>query len=180
MTDMTSISKFLSYVLRHKPEAIGLELDAEGWALVQDVLEKTKDHGYNLTKAIIEEIVDTSDKKRFALSGDGELIRAVQGHSTKTVSIKFKELVPPDVLYHGTAERVLENILHEGLKPSARQYVHLSADKATALNVGKRYGKPVVLKINAKLMHENNFKFYRADNGVWLTNGVPAKFISQA
>lgn len=178
MPNLTSTSKYLSYILRHKPDEIGLELDAQGWASLEELLQKANSYGGSLTRAIIEKIVATSDKKRFAISDDGHFIRAVQGHSTEAVSINFEELVPPDILYHGTAERFWESILREGLKPGARQYVHLSADQSTALSVGTRHGKPVVLKVNAKLMHGENFKFHQAENGVWLTKSVPAKFLS--
>lgn len=177
MLNTTSISKYLSYILRHKPEAIGLALNNQGWASVQELLQKANSNRRILTRAILEEIVNTSEKKRFALSDDGEFIRAVQGHSTESVSINFKELAPPDILYHGTAERFLESILRDGLKPGTRQYVHLSADHATAINVGKRHGKPVVLKINAKLMHGENYKFYQSENGVWLAKRIPGKFL---
>lgn len=177
MSELTSISKFLSYILRHKPEAIGISLDTEGWADVQDIIEKAKTNGHSLSIELIREVVAKNDKKRFALSTDGTHIRAVQGHSTASVELKLEERTPPDILYHGTAERFLEGIRLDGLKPQSRHYVHLSADTETAVKVGQRYGKPVVLKINAKLMHDNGLKFYRAENGVWLTRAVPVEFI---
>lgn len=173
-----AISKFLSYVLRHEPQAIGLILDSEGWANVDALIAAAVQHGHTLNRDLIEQVMTTSDKKRFAFSPDGSSIRAVQGHSTTSVAISFESKVPPAVLYHGTAERFLESILKEGLKPGARQYVHLSQDLQTATNVGQRYGKPVVLTIDAQAMHDQDIKFYQAENGVWLTQRVPPGFIS--
>lgn len=171
-------SKFLSYVLRHEPQAIGLTLDREGWADIAALIAGTKQSGRELDEALIRAVVESSDKKRFAISDDGLRIRAVQGHSTESVAITYAEKVPPEVLYHGTATRFLESILREGLKPGERQYVHLSEDVQTATAVGQRYGKPVVLKIEALRMHQQGFKFSQAENGVWLINYVPAKFLS--
>ncbi len=170
---LTETSKFLSFVLRHEPQAIGLTLDSEGWADVDALIGAAAQHGRALDWALIEQVVATSEKKRFALSADGACIRAVQGHSTSSVAISFAEKVPPAVLYHGTAQRFLESIRKEGLKPGARQYVHLSEDVNTATAVGQRYGKPVVLTVDAKAMHVQGFKFFQAENGVWLTAGVP-------
>ncbi len=171
-------SKLLSFVLRHEPQAIGLALDSEGWADVDALIGAAARHGHTLDRALIEHVVATSEKKRFALSTDGACIRAVQGHSTNSVAISFEETVPPAVLYHGTAQRFLESIRKEGLKPGARQYVHLSEDVNTATAVGQRYGKPVVLTVNAKAMHAQGFKFYQAENGVWLTASVLPKDIA--
>ena len=168
--DYKRISKFLSYILRHKPDAIGLELDAEGWASVQDILDKS-DKG--LTRRRIEQAVEANDKQRFSLSDDGQLIRANQGHSLN-VDLGFKPIEPPEYLYHGTATRFLDSIQEQGLKPRSRQYVHLSADTDTAVKVGQRHGKPVILKLLAKDMHQNGHAFFLAKNGVWLTENVPA------
>lgn len=175
--DHAAVSKFLSYVLRHEPQAIGLALDSEGWANVEALIAGAMQHGHSLDRAMIEQVVATSDKKRFALSPDGSSIRAVQGHSTTSVAISFEEKVPPATLYHGTAERFLESIRREGLKPGERQYVHLSEDVKTATAVGQRYGKPVVLSIAAGDMHEKGLKFSQAQNGVWLTMAVPPQFL---
>lgn len=175
---LTETSKFLSFVLRHEPQAIGLVLDSEGWANVATLIAAAARHGRALDQALIEQVVATSEKKRFALSADGACIRAVQGHSTSSVAISFEEKGPPAVLYHGTAQRFLESIRREGLKPGARQYVHLSEDVNTATAVGQRYGKPVVLTVDAKAMHAKGFKFYQAENGVWLTGLVPPVFLS--
>lgn len=170
-------SKFLSYVLRHEPQAIGLTLDGEGWADISALIDGAKRAGKTIDRDLIQHIVDTSDKKRFTISGDGLRIRAAQGHSTKTVAITYPEKVPPEFLYHGTATRFLESILKGGLRSGERHYVHLSQDEQTAITVGQRYGKPIILKIEALRMHQQGFKFFFADNGVWLTGQVPPEFL---
>lgn len=173
----TEVSKFLSYVLRHQPESIGLTLDSEGWADINSLIACASKENQRLDQQIIQAVVESSDKKRFAISEDGLCIRAVQGHSTQQVDISFKERMPPDFLYHGTATRFLASIREQGLTPQKRQYVHLSTDKDTAFQVGLRYGKPLALKIKALNMFEQGFKFYQADNDVWLTEQVPYQFI---
>lgn len=175
----TDISKFLSYILRHQPEAIGLFLDKEGWAVINDLILLSIKKGYTLDNNLIRNIVNSSDKKRFTISEDGLRIRASQGHSTQHVNIDYKEKVPPCLLYHGTATRFIPTIREQGLLPLSRQYVHLSSDKDTAIQVGQRYGKPVLLKIKALNMYEQNFKFYQAENNVWLTEQVPYQFIQE-
>lgn len=175
---LTEASKFLSYVLRHEPQALGLTLDREGWAPVDALIAAAAQHGRVLDRSLIEQVVTTSEKKRFALSADGSSIRAVQGHSTDSVAISFEEKVPPAVLYHGTATRFLESIRAHGLLPGSRQYVHLSEEMQTARSVGQRHGKPVVLTITAGVMHAQGFKFHQAQNGVWLTANVPLAFIA--
>jgi len=174
---LTEISKFLSYVLRHQPEVIGITLDREGWVDISALIAAAAKDGKQLDLNLIQTVVATSDKKRFAISEDGLRIRAVQGHSTKSVDISYVEKVPPEFLYHGTAMRFLNSIRKEGLLPSSRQYVHLSQDEQTALAVGQRHGKPVVLTIATSTMHQQGFKFYQADNGVWLTDQVPPEFL---
>ncbi|MEK6747628.1 MAG: RNA 2'-phosphotransferase [Pseudomonadota bacterium] len=171
-------SKFLSYVLRHEPQAIGITLDCEGWADIAALIEGARQAGKTIDRDLIQQVVDTSDKKRFSISEDGLRIRAAQGHSTKTVAIIYPEKVPPEFLYHGTATRFLESILKGGLRPGKRHYVHLSQDEQTATAVGQRYGKPTVLKIEALRMHQQGFKFFLADNGVWLTDQVPPEFLT--
>lgn len=171
-------SKFLSYVLRHEPEAIGLKLDDQGWASVDELVQRAAISGQHLDAALVEEVVRTSDKKRFTLSEDGLRIRAAQGHSTTSVSIDHIEAVPPAVLYHGTAVRHVESIRREGLRAGTRHHVHLSGDEATALRVGARHGKPVILLVRADQMHAAGFKFFQSDNGVWLTASVPPQFLN--
>lgn len=173
----TETGKFLSYVLRHKPQAIGLTLDREGWADIGALVTCAKESGRELNESLIRKVVESNDKKRFAISEDGLYIRAVQGHSTDTVSISYAEQVPPEVLYHGTATRFLESIMREGLKPGKRHYVHLSQEVQTAIAVGQRYGDPIVLKIEALRMHREGFKFFQAENGVWLVRNAPRQYI---
>jgi putative RNA 2'-phosphotransferase len=171
------ISKFLSFVLRHQPAAIGIVLDLEGWTDIATLTAAAAKDGKQLDRDSIQAVVATSDKKRFAISEDGLRIRAVQGHSTDSVDINYVEKVPPKFLYHGTATRFIESIRSHGLQPGSRKYVHLSQDEKTALAVGQRHGKPVVLKLEALLMHEQGFKFFQADNGVWLTSAIPMALI---
>lgn len=176
-TNLTETSKFLSYILRHEPQAIGLILDNEGWANIDELIALANQSGKLLDRELIQQVVDTSDKKRFTMSEDGLRIRAAQGHSTDSVAITYPEKTPPEFLYHGTATRFVESIRKEGLKPGERHYVHLSEQVKTATEVGQRYGTPQVLIIAAMMMHKAGFKFYLADNGVWLTESVPVRFI---
>ena len=171
--DIKKISKYLSFILRHQPDSIGLELSDEGWADINELIEKTKK--FQLTEELINTVVETNDKKRFLLSDDGLRIKANQGHSVK-VKLELEPMTPPDVLLHGTAERFLESILREGLTKQQRHHVHLSETQKTALSVGARYGKPVLLKVDSKLMHEEGFKFFKTDNDVWLVVHVPVKY----
>ncbi|TVT77147.1 MAG: RNA 2'-phosphotransferase [Denitromonas halophila] len=171
-------SKLLSYVLRHKPQSIGLTLDREGWADIAALIVGALRSGYELDETLLRTVVESSDKKRFALSDDGLRIRAVQGHSMEGVSITYAEKAPPEVLYHGTATRFIKSIMREGLKPGERQYVHLSEDVQTATAVGQRYGEPVVLRIESLRMYQQGFKFFQAENEVWLTARVPASFVA--
>lgn len=171
------ISKYLSYILRHHPQSIHLKLDAQGWADISMLL-KNSSSDIKLNRKKLEYIVRTNDKKRFQISEDGLKIRAVQGHSTPQVDISFKTKIPPDVLYHGTAERFVSSILNQGLLKQNRQYVHLSEHYDTACTVGKRYGKPHIFKVDAKLMHQEGFEFLQAENGVWLIKHVPPIFLS--
>lgn len=174
--NLTKVSKFLSLVLRHKPDAIGLTLNAEGWASISELISKSQPQ-MPLTKELIEQVVTTSDKQRFKLSDDGLMIRANQGHSIK-VDLKLSPKEPPAILYHGTASRFMDSINQEGLKPGQRHHVHLSTDIATATAVGKRYGKVVILEINAEAMNKQGYKFFLSDNNVWLTEKVPPEFIN--
>jgi putative RNA 2'-phosphotransferase len=174
---LTETSKFLSYVLRHSPQALGLELDSEGWADVDTLITHAASQGRSLSVSLIQEVVSTNDKKRFSLSTDGKRIRAVQGHSTPQVCIQHTEKEPPEWLYHGTASRFLDSIRQQGLLAGSRHHVHLSNDAQAARSVGQRHGKPFVLKVRALMMHKQGYRFFQADNGVWLTEHVPAPFI---
>ncbi|MEZ4960702.1 MAG: RNA 2'-phosphotransferase [Saprospiraceae bacterium] len=178
MKDIIRLSKFLSFVLRHRPEKIGLALDANGWAEVTDLLEKMNQNGYQIDPQLLVQVVETSDKQRFALSADGTMIRANQGHSVQ-VDLGLKPIVPPELLFHGTATKNLNSIHKLGLQKGKRHHVHLSADKATAAKVGGRHGKAVVLKIMAGKMHQSGHLFYRSENGIWLAEAVPVEFIER-
>jgi len=170
------ISKFLSLVLRHDPARIGLQLDEAGWASVEALLAAAAAHGVALTRDGLLEIVATSDKQRFALSPDGARIRANQGHSIE-IDLQLPPREPPERLYHGTIGAALQGIREHGLLRGERQHVHLSHDVPTATAVGRRRGAPVILTIRAADMHAAGYAFYCADNGVWLTEHVPARFI---
>jgi putative RNA 2'-phosphotransferase len=174
--DSLKLSKFISYILRHKPDSIGLTLDSQGWALIDELIDKSNASGTVFGRVDLLKMVDGNDKKRFSISGDGQRIRAAQGHSVR-VELGLVAQEPPHVLYHGTATRFVSSILAEGLKPQSRQQVHLSADETTAHRVGQRHGKPAILTVEAALMHEEGFKFFLADNGVWLTDHVPPAFL---
>lgn len=173
---ITRTSKFLSFVLRHKPEAIGLTLDDTGWVEVDELITRANANGEKLTRELIERVVAENDKKRFTLSEDGKRIRAAQGHSVY-VELGLSPKEPPEILYHGTATRFLDSIRAKGLIAGSRQHVHLSRDEATATKVGQRHGKPVVLRITAGEMLRAGNKFYLSENGVWLTESVPVEFI---
>lgn len=165
-------SKFLSKVLRHAPESVGLRLDEAGWVDVDDLLAAAARAGVALNRPTLERVIAENDKKRFALSGDGVRIRASQGHSV-AVELGLTPLEPPEVLFHGTADRNVESIRAQGLVPGRRTHVHLSADEATAVNVGRRHGRPVVLRVQAGELHRAGHPFFRSENGVWLTAAVP-------
>lgn len=172
------ISKFISLVLRHEPQRIGIELDVGGWVAIEDLIAKTRLAGIDLDHGLLLAVVAESDKKRFTLSEDGQRIRAAQGHSVP-VDLGLLPAAPPELLFHGTAVVSLDAILREGLKPQARQKVHLSADAITADRVGQRHGKPVVLTVAAGRMIADGLLFWKADNGVWLTDAVPPTYLSR-
>lgn len=169
-------SKFLSLVLRHQPEVIGITLSQDGWADIDELIEKSRRKNVVLTHDSIMEIVTTSDKQRFKVSEDGGRIRANQGHSV-SVDVGLSEQVPPETLFHGTADRFIVSIREEGLRPGSRQHVHLSVDQATAMKVGARHGKPIVLIIRSGVMHRDGSRFFRSENGVWLVQHVPVKYL---
>ncbi|NWJ23883.1 RNA 2'-phosphotransferase [Rhizobium sp. RM] len=173
----TNTSKFLSYVLRHAPQSIGLTLDGQGWAEVDDLLAKANEAGTSIDETTLRTIVAESDKKRFTLSDDGRRIRAAQGHSV-VVDLGQPPVAPPSTLFHGTATRFFDVIMLQGLRAGSRQHVHLSADRATAYAVGQRHGKPAILIVNSGRMHADGYSFYQADNGVWLTDAVPVAYLA--
>lgn len=175
--DLATLSKFLSYVLRHRPDSIGLTLDVQGWAGIDELIGLANRHGHTFDYSHLFTVVSHNDKQRFCFSEDGLKIRANQGHSF-TVDLALTAKQPPEVLYHGTATRFLTAILAEGLKSQGRQQVHLSHEKATAIRVGQRHGKPVVLEVAAAIMQLQGYVFYLSDNQVWLTDSVPAKYLT--
>ncbi len=168
---LTTISKMIALILRHKPETIGITLDEHGWANVDELLK-----GVGIYMDTLELIVNTDDKQRYSFNEDKTLIRANQGHSVP-VDVELEEVKPPEFLWHGTGEKYARSICAEGLIPKSRLYVHLSLGKETAIDVGKRHGKPVLFRIPALKMYENGYKFYLSKNGVWLTKRVPAEYL---
>jgi putative RNA 2'-phosphotransferase len=174
---LAKLSKFLSFVLRHQPDAIGIKLDANGWVRIDELVEKCRARGEPLTRDVLEEIVTTSEKQRFSISEDGLRIRANQGHSVE-VDLALEPKEPPEFLFHGTVARSIPSIRSKGLTRMQRHHVHLSSDQATARAVGMRRGKPVVLRIEAARMHREGCQFFLSDNGVWLTDSVPPEYIA--
>ena len=171
-----SASKFLSLVLRHEPGAIGLVLDDAGWVEVDVLLDALARHGKPMERSALERLVRENDKQRFAFSADGRRIRASQGHSVEVV-LGYVASAPPELLYHGTVERFLDAIRVEGLRRGARHHVHLSATRDVATSVGSRRGRPIVVEVEAGAMAREGFEFFRSENGVWLTDHVPARFL---
>ena len=174
-TSLTSTSRFISLILRHEPEVIGIALDEHGWADVEALIA-----GVNrtrpLTIAMLEEIVRTDAKQRYSFNEDKTRIRANQGHSIP-VDVELKEVVPPDILYHGTGKKFSAAIDVQGLTPKSRLYVHLSADTDTAKAVGSRHGSPVIYEVKALEMAKNGYRFFFSVNGIWLTKKVPPEYL---
>ena len=171
------LSRYLSLILRHHPKVIGISLDAHGWAdvdeLIAGIAQKKK-----FSREILEEIVKTDKKQRYSFSEDGTKIRANQGHSVQ-VDLELQPIEPPDLLWHGTAEKYADSIEKTGLKPGSRMYVHLSPDIETAVAVGKRHGRPIVYEVKSGQMYRDGFSFYRSVNGVWLTSRVPNIYLER-
>lgn len=172
-----NISKFLSLILRHKPELIGIELDKAGWVNIDELIKRSNNYGQLFSKEELIDIVNSNDKQRFSFNSDMTKIKANQGHSIKIV-LELEEKEPPEYLFHGTTYKFLSSIKIEGLKKMQRNQVHLSTNIDTAINVGRRHGEPVVLKINSKEMFKDGFVFYLSENLVWLTDNVPIKYIN--
>lgn len=173
---LTETSRYISLILRHKPEVIGIALDEHGWANVDELIAGVN-RTHPLTMAQLEQIVATDDKQRYSFNEDKKLIRANQGHSIP-VDVELMQAAPPEFLYHGTGKKYVDSINEQGLIPKSRLYVHLSADTDTAKKVGARHGKPVLYRINAKEMADGGYLFYRSVNGVWLTKSVPVKYLT--
>ena len=176
--DLTSKSKFLSLVLRHRPEVIGLKLDPAGWVGVDDLLDAMERNHKGIDRTTLDEIVATDSKKRYEYSPDRSSVRACQGHSVKDVDLQLEPKEPPATLYHGTASRFMNSILMEGIKPGNRLYVHLSWGAETAVKVGQRHGSPAVLEVDAGRMHRDGHEFLLSNNNVWLAKFVSPQYIS--
>lgn len=174
----TRISKFLSLVLRHQPESIGIALDKNGWTNVKTLIEKSSSKGLNITEEILRHIVETNEKRRFVFNDTFDKIRANQGHSVE-IDLGYVAQHPPAILYHGTSEKSVDSILKTGLQKRDRHHVHLSDKIETAIQVGKRYGKPIVFIVLAEKMFVNKHEFFQSDNGVWLTDNVPEKYLKK-
>ena len=170
--NLIKISRYISLILRHKPEEIGITLDEHGWANVSELL-----NGVGIDMSTLEQIVITDDKQRYSFNEDKTLIRANQGHSIP-VDVELEEVEPPEYLWHGTGEKYAQSISQMGLIPKSRLYVHLSSDTETALTVGKRHGVPIIFRVNAEKMYQDGLKFYLSKNGVWLTRNVPVEYLS--
>ncbi|WPC42642.1 RNA 2'-phosphotransferase [Clostridium sp. JS66] len=171
------LGKFISLILRHSPQTIDITLDEHGWANVDDLIRGINKKGKRIDFQDLERIVRENNKQRYSFNDDRTKIRANQGHSIE-VDVELEEKVPPKYLYHGTSTRFIDSIMNLGIQKQNRQYVHLSKDFQTAFSVGKRHGKPTVLKIDCIRMYDEGYKFYFSKNGVWLTDVVPVKFIS--
>ena len=170
-------SKYISLILRHKPETIGITLDEHGWANVDELISGiAKTHEMNMN--ILEGIVSTDEKQRYSFNDDKTKIRANQGHSIQ-VDVELEEIKPPEILWHGTGEKFTSSIDEQGLIPKSRLYVHLSKDEETAFKVGTRHGKPVLYIVKAEEMFKYGYKFYLSKNGVWLTKEVPVKYLEK-
>ncbi len=171
-----NLGRFISMVLRHKPESIGITLDEHGWADVEALIKAMNAHGKYINKVMLEKIVAENDKKRYSFDESHSKIRANQGHSI-AVNLELEKKIPPEILYHGTATRFLESIQKSGLLKMGRQYVHLSKDVQTATKVGQRHGKVIVLKVDTKKMIQDGYDFYLSKNGVWLCDTVPPQYL---
>lgn len=174
---MKSLGVYISYILRHDPDAIDIQMNDEGWVNIKDLINKSVGKRKKFDLEELMETVRTDDKQRFQVSEDQKRIRAVQGHSTKYVNRKFDKMEPPTILYHGTATQYLDSIMKKGLISKNRHYVHLSANIETATKVGERHGNVVILEIKAKEMHDKGYDFHFSENKVWLTKEVPTKYI---
>lgn len=178
MSKHQKLSVFVSLLLRHKPEVIGLTLDDQGYLSVDKLIKGINDSGREIDKGILDDIVDSDDKGRYSYNSDKTMIRANQGHSVE-VNLELQELAPPPTLYHGTSVKHIDSIMKEGLSKQSRLHVHLSDSRDTAMSVGSRRGKPVILSVNSELAHKDGVKFFKSENGVWLVDKVDLKYLSK-
>ena len=174
--NLTNLSRYMSLILRHKPEVIGISLDEHGWANVDELIAGIAQNNPGFNMDILKEIVRTDGKQRYSFSADETLIRANQGHSIP-VDVELEEKEPPEYLYHGTGEKYVSSINEIGLIPKSRLYVHLSQDTETATKVGKRHGKEVIYQVAAGQMYRDGYPFFLSVNGVWLTKQVPIQYL---
>lgn len=175
--DSTRLSKFLSLVLRHRPEQIGITLDVQGWTEVDVLIQQMNSKGMSITPEKLQQVVETNNKNRFAFNETKTKIRASQGHSV-AIELGYIPQTPPPLLYHGTGKKHLPSIMASGLEKMKRHHVHLSTDVATALQVGRRHGEAILLHINAAKMQADGFRFFLSENKVWLTERVPVDYIT--
>jgi putative RNA 2'-phosphotransferase len=173
---LIGLSKSLSKTLRHQPERIGVQLDDAGWCNVEELLDAYARKGTNISRETLDEVVHTNDKQRFSFNEDGTRIRANQGHSVE-IELGYEPAIPPEILFHGTPQQFVETITRQGLKKMNRHHVHLHIDVETSTAVGRRCGKPVLLKVKALDMHQAGHEFFVTPNDVWLTDHVPREFI---
>lgn len=172
------LSRFVSLILRHKPETIGLTLDNQGYVSIDELLQGINNSGRTINRFILNEIVSSDNKNRYSFNENNTMIRANQGHSIP-VNLNLQELTPPEILYHGTVKKYYKSIIENGLIPKDRMYVHLSEDIETAIEVGSRRGKPVLLIVKAREMYNNGYVFYKSKNGIWLISEVDNKYIKR-
>ncbi len=175
--DLNKTSRFISLILRHRPDTIGISLDEHGWASVEELLAGISKTQY-IDMEMLEKIVKTDSKQRYSFNEDKTLIRANQGHSID-VDVELPKKQPPVILYHGTGEKYVASIDEQGLIPKSRLYVHLSGDEATATIVGSRHGRPVVYEVLANQMYHDGYEFFQSVNGVWLTKAVPVQYLKK-
>lgn len=171
------LGRFLSLVLRHDPSAVGITLDEHGWADVESLISGMERSGHRINMDTLERIVRENNKKRYSFNEDHTKIRANQGHSL-SVDVELEEVVPPDILYHGTAVGHVDSIMRNGLNRQSRQHVHLSEKWETAVSVGARHGKPIILRVDAAAMHQAGYVFWMSENGVWLCEEVPVRYLN--
>lgn len=174
--NLQSVSRYMSLILRHKPEVIGITIDEHGWANVEELIQGIEKNNPGFNMEALEEIVKTDSKQRYSFNDDKTLIRANQGYSIQ-VDVELTEKEPPCILYHGTGEKYVTSIDKNGLIPKSRLYVHLSQDIETARAVGKRHGKEIIYSVNSAQMYKDGYKFYLSKNGIWLTKKVPMKYL---
>lgn len=177
--DYKKISKIMSYALRHKPEKLGIDVDKGGWTNMDKLVRALQDHFPDITYQIVVDVIQSNDKQRFTLSSNRDRVRAAQGHSLD-VDLGYSTTRPPDRLFHGTSSNNYIGIMKHGINKGTRHHVHLSPDFETAKTVGSRKGKPLVLTIATNAMYADGYKFFKSDNGVWLTDFIPTQYIESA